>query len=132
MLLTVWQVAVIVVLMDICRSALAVNDRPALRAGVVNHPVIPAGTPDCEIGNPHKTGARKDEVIAAGAGMQAAFGAQFLLKRGLPLRFKAQRFFQRKSQRRPTIRKRSSSAPTRQVQSTKSGKSRISAFRYAR
>ena len=68
------QVAVIVILMDGMDGGCGIHDRPALLAGMINHPVIPTGAADGEIRHFAEEQARKDKIVAAGGQMQPAAG----------------------------------------------------------
>ena len=87
------ELAVIVLLMNDGEVRAGVDGVPALGAGIINHPVIPAGASDGEIRDLFETGAREDEIVAAGAGVRLPRGAQALQQRGLPVRVKVQGLF---------------------------------------
>src|SRR5690606_9696865 len=88
--LPIREVAVIVLLVDYLQISAGIHDRPALGAGMINHPIIPSGAAYGEIRKLLKARAWKDKVIAASAGMQASLDKQALLQRCQALRVKAQ------------------------------------------
>ena len=72
MRLCIRQVTVVVVLMHKHDGRRAVNDRPAHPARLVDHPVVPAGATDGEIGNVQVARFGKEEEIGTGGAMQRA------------------------------------------------------------
>jgi len=65
MWLAIWQMGVIMVLMYDHDGWRAVNHRPAFVASLVDHPIIPAGAADGEIGDVGVAGLGEEEKVRA-------------------------------------------------------------------
>ena len=55
----------------------AVDHCPFFPACLVDHPVVPTGATDGEIGNIQKTGKRKEEEVTAGRTMESALAMDY-------------------------------------------------------